>query len=181
MIDGRRMLVRRVRLNNRYVRTKWGRGIFSSFANILKSTARKIRQSGGVRKALDTAISAGKIGTKVIKSVAKNPEVQRTINSIIESGTEKAVDHLINKVGEKLPVSGELVDQVGSFAKNVVKDKAKEITNQLLHHEETGKKRKATPAKSVLIRKKSHPDFGDEELNALINSTKPKKKKKKKK
>ena len=176
------MLVKRVRVNNRYVRTKWGRGIFSSFANILKSTARKIRHSGGVQKALNTAISAGKIGTKVIKKVAQNPEVQRTINSIIESGTEKAVDHLINKVGEKVPVSGELVNQVGSFAKNAVADKAKEITHQLLQ-EDGGKKRKASASKSVLVRKKSHPDFGDEELNTLINNTKPppaKKRRKKK-
>ena len=176
--------MKRVRLNNRYVRTKWGRGIFSTFANILKSTARRIRHSGGVRKALDTAISAGKIGSKVVKKVAQNPEVQRTINSLIETGTERAVDHLINKVGEKLPVSGELVDQVGSVAKNVVKNKAKEITQQILHEESSGgKKRKASSSnsKSVLIRKKSHPDFGDEELNGLINSTKPPKKRRKKK
>ena len=79
MADKWRMLVKRVRINNRYVKPKWGRGIFSSFANILKNTARKIGRNTKVKKALDSAISARKIGTKVIKKVAQNPEVQTII------------------------------------------------------------------------------------------------------
>ena len=61
------------------------------------------------------------------------------------------------------------------------KNKAKQLTEELLGDIEKPKKKKRKASdnhKSVLVKKKSIPDFGDEELNSLIHNKKPNKRKK---
>lgn len=193
------MFVQRVKVNNRYIRPKYGKGFFGRFTRLLSNTARKVAQSSRVKNALNSAISLGKVGTKVLKNVAKNPAVRQSINSLIETGAENAIDHIISKakgkVDQYMPenealrnISDTVLDQAGAKVKNIAKNKAKSLSDKILggvdNATTTTGKRKNSSTKSVLIKKttskihrappkkKQKVDFGDASLNHLINNPK---------
>ena len=63
-----------MRVNNRYIRPKYGLGIFSTFTPVIPNTERSMVKSSNQKKALNRAILIGKPGGEKVakKSVSKN-------------------------------------------------------------------------------------------------------------
>ena len=103
------LITGRIRYNPKYIRPKYGRGLFSSFSRLISSAALRVAQSNAWKKGLNSAIALGKSGsqlaskglkkaidkgTKAAKKSLKDGHLNKALQLTVDTSSELALDQL---------------------------------------------------------------------------------------
>ena len=188
----------RVRHNPKYIKPKYGSGVFSSFTRLVSNAAGRVARSS--KRGLNKAISIGKSGSqlaskglqkalvsgvKAAKESVKSGNLNRALQAAVDSGSEIALEQLNRgveamgnyvkqKLEKSLPtgvaqeISHNLIDGAVEDAKEVGRKNVEKLSNHLTKTLKEAKK--TTSTKSGVKRKKKS--------SASTGNTKVKRKKK---
>lgn len=159
MLNGGIMLIiRAVRVNPKYIKPKYGRGIFSSFVKLISKTASSVAKNQTLRKGLNAAISGGKQalkkatteGKQLARNSIKKGYLKKGLEAVVDTGTQLALNHvnkgidssadilkktIDNKLSEDSPlrhISNSFVDSVKEKAKEVGEKSANRLGKEIL-------------------------------------------------
>ena len=175
------LINKRIRLNPRYIKPKYGSGMFSSFTRLISNAASRVSKSN----ALNKAISLGKAGTqlaskglkkavnsgiKAAKESVKSGNLNKALQRAVDSGSEIALeqlnrgveatgDYVKEKLKKSLPsgvaqdISNNIIDGAVQDAKQIGQKNVEKLSNRLTSSlKETQKKNtKGTKGKQKSI------------------------------
>ena len=153
------LINKRIRLNPKYIKPKYGSGMFSSFTRLISNAASRVSRSN----ALNKAISLGKTGTqlaskglkkavssgiKAAKESVKSGNLNKALQRAVDSGSEIALEQLNrgveatgNYVKEKLEkslpsgvardISNNIIDGAVQDAKQIGQKNVEKLSNHL--------------------------------------------------
>ena len=99
----------RIRYNPKYIKPKYGSGMFSSFTRLISNAASKVSKSNALKQGLNRAISLGKSGSqlaskglkkaissgvKAAKESVKSGNLNKALQRAVDSGSEIALEQL---------------------------------------------------------------------------------------
>ena len=142
------LIIRNVRVNPRYIKPKYGKGIFGSFAKLVSKAVSRIAQNKTIHKGINAAIAGGKSslvkaatnGKKLAKKSLKNGYLQKGLETAVQIGTQLATnqankgidfaaDALHDTINKKLSSDSPL-RHISNAVVNSAKEKAKELTQE---------------------------------------------------
>ena len=138
----------RVRHNPKYIKRKYGSGVFSSFTRLISNAAGRVAKSTTLKRAskgLQKAISSG---VKAAKESAKSGNLNKALQAVINSGSEIALEQLNRgveatgnyvkqKLEKSLPagvaqeISHNLIDGAVKDAKQIGRKNVEKLSNHL--------------------------------------------------
>ena len=169
----------RVRHNPKYIKPKYGKGVFSSFTRLVSNAAGRAARSS--KRGLNKAISIGKSGlqkalvsgVKVAKESVKNGNLNKALQAAVDSGSEIALEQLNRgveatgnyvkqKLEKSLPagvaqeISHNLIDGAVEDAKEVGQKNVENLSNRLTKTLKEAEKKTATKtsAKTAGVKRK---------------------------
>ena len=168
------LIIRNVRVNPRYIKAKYGKGFFGSFAKLISKTVSRVAKNKALRKGLNTAIAGGKstltkaavTGKQLVKDSIKKGYLKKGLEAAVDIGTQLAVNHMNkgidfsadvarNTIDKKLSkdsplhkLSNSIVDTVKEKAKKVGQQSTNRLGNEILKRTVDSNK-KDTPNKQI--------------------------------
>ena len=172
------LIIRNVRVNPRYIKPKYGKGFFGSFAKLMSKTMSRVAKNKALRKGINAAIAGGKnaltnaavSGKQLLKDGMKEGYLKKGIEAAVDIGTQLAVnqlnkgidfsaDALRNSIDKNLSkdstlhlLSNSIVDSVKDKAKEVGRQSTNRLSDEILKRAVSGNKsddKKATSNKSI--------------------------------
>ena len=191
------MLIARIRVNPRYIKPKYGSGIFSSFIKFISKAASRVAKN----RTINDAIAGGKqvlnkvavSGKELAKEAIEKGYLKKPLEAAINFGAEQVANQLnkgikssTNFAKSKLDktltnhpaihnLANTFVDSLGNKAKEIGEQSVNRISKDLIQRTGGKRKREASQqrtAKKIKKKKKSTKqktiDWGDLDLNTLI-------------
>ena len=95
------LINKRIRLNPKYIKPKYGSGMFSSFTRLISNAASRVSRSNALKQGLNKAISLGKSGSQLASKGLK-----KAVNSGIKAAKESVKSGNLNKALQRAVDSG---------------------------------------------------------------------------